>query len=467
MIRIYNTLSKKKEDFIPLKEGWVRMYVCGPTVYGLIHVGNARPAIVFDAFRRYLEYRGYKVVMVQNFTDIDDKIINKANDLGVDPQKLADTFIAEYFKDAYSLGIRPANFHPKTTDYVKEIIDMVQKLIDKGYAYATPSGDVYFSVRKFEKYGELSGKKIEDLIAGARVEPGEEKKDPLDFALWKAAKPSEPWWNSPWGKGRPGWHIECSAMSMTLLGESFDIHAGGEDLIFPHHENEKAQSEACTGKVFAKYWMHNGMIRMVGEKMSKSSGNIFLVRNAVSAFGRDAIRLFILSKHYRSPIDFSEDILLDNKKAAQRGWEAIERFEKGMDVEIPVPKYDSWMKDQIEKFKEALDDDFNTPEAVAQIFNLIKELNKAMDGGDEDKALKAYHLIRREFGPVLGLFDLSKEAKRSEGKESKLIELLVDIRSKMRKEKRFSVADEIRDKLSEIGIVLKDTKEGTEWEEVE
>ncbi|MCD6450418.1 MAG: cysteine--tRNA ligase [Thermotogaceae bacterium] len=465
-MRIYNTLSKKKEDFVPLKEGWVRMYVCGPTVYGLIHVGNARPAIVFDAFRRYLEYRGYKVVMVQNFTDIDDKIINKANDLGVNPQKLADTFIAEYFRDAHSLGIRPANFHPKTTDYVKEIIDTVQKLIDKGYAYKTPYGDVYFSVRKFPKYGELSGKKIEDLIAGARVEPGEEKKDPLDFALWKAAKASEPWWESPWGKGRPGWHIECSAMSTTLLGESFDIHAGGEDLIFPHHENEKAQSEACTGKIFAKYWMHNGMIRMVGEKMSKSLGNIFLVRNAVAAFGRDAIRLFILSKHYRSPIDFSEEILIDNKKAVRRGWEAIERFEKRMNVEIPVPKYDSWMNEQIEKFKESLDDDFNTPEAVAQIFNLIKELNKAMDSGDEDKALKAYHLIKREFGPVLGLFDLSREIKRLEGKESKLIDLLIDIRNKMRKEKRFDIADEIRDKLSEIGIILKDKKEGTEWEEV-
>ena len=461
MIRIYNTLSKRKEDLVPLKEGWVRMYVCGPTVYGLIHVGNARPAIVFDSFRRFLEYMGYKVVMVQNFTDIDDKIINKANEMGVDPQKLADTFIAEYFRDAQALGIRPANFHPKTTDYIKEIIDMVKGLIDKGYAYVTRSGDVYFEVRKFEKYGELSGKKLDELIAGARVEPGEEKKDPLDFALWKAAKPGEPSWDSPWGKGRPGWHIECSAMSTSLLGESFDIHAGGEDLIFPHHENEKAQSEALHDKCFAKYWMHNGMIRMTGEKMSKSLGNIFLVRNALKAFGRDAIRLFILSKHYRSPIDFSEEILMDHKRAASRVWDSIEKFEKRFE-EVPIPKYDSWMNERIEEFKEILSDDFNTPGAVAMIFDLVKELNKAMDESNEEKALKVYQLIRREFGPVLGLFDLSRES-RELGKEKELIETLVEVRNELRKEKRFDLADSIRNRLAGMGIKLKDTKEGTEW----
>ncbi len=461
MIRIYNTLSKKKEDFVPLKEGWVRMYVCGPTVYGLIHVGNARPAIVFDAFRRYLEYRGYRVVMVQNFTDIDDKIINKASEMGVDPQKLADTFIAEYFRDAQALGIRPANFHPKTTDYMKEIIEMVKGLVEKGYAYVAENGDVYFEVRKFEKYGELSGKKIDELLAGARVEPGEQKKDPLDFALWKAAKPGEPSWDSPWGKGRPGWHIECSAMSTTLLGESFDIHAGGEDLIFPHHENEKAQSEALYGRCFAKYWMHNGMIRMTGEKMSKSLGNIFLVRNALKAFGRDAIRLFILSKHYRSPIDFSEEILLDHKRAAERVWESIERFEKRFE-EVPVPRYDAWMEEKIEQFKEILDDDFNTPEAVALIFELVKELNKAMDEGDEKRALRAYQLVRREFGPVLGLFDLQRE-KRGLGREEELIQTLVNVRAKLREEKRFDLADEIRDSLQKLGVKLKDTREGTEW----
>ncbi len=461
MIRLYNTLSRMKEDLIPLKEGWVRMYVCGPTVYGLIHIGNARPAIVFDVFRRYLEYRGYKVVMVQNFTDIDDKIINKANEIGVDPQELADTFITEYFRDAHGLGIRPANFHPKTTEYIGEIIDMVRGLIDKGYAYVTKRGDVYFEVRKFDKYGELSGKKLDDLLAGARVEPGEGKKDPLDFALWKSSKPGEPNWDSPWGKGRPGWHIECSAMSTTLLGESFDIHAGGEDLIFPHHENEKAQSEALYGKCFAKYWMHNGMIRMTGEKMSKSLGNIFLVRNALKAFGRDAIRLFILSKHYRSPMDFSENILLNNKRAADRVWESLERFEEKFE-EVPVPKYDSWMDEKVENFKEILDDDFNTPEAVALIFDLVKELNRSLDEDDEGKALKAYQLIKREFGPVLGLFDLSRE-KKELGKEEEILKILVDVRNRLRLEKRFDLSDEIRNRLKEIGVTLKDTKDGTEW----
>ncbi len=467
MLRITNTISGKKEEFVPLKEGWVRMYVCGPTVYGLIHVGNARPAVVFDAFRRYLEYRGYKVIMVQNFTDIDDKIINRANEIGVDPQYFANAMIAEYFRDAHALGIRPANFHPKTTDYVKEIVEMVGKLVEKGYAYVAENGDVYFSVRKFEKYGELSGKRIEDLVAGARIMPGEQKKDPLDFALWKAAKPGEPSWSSPWGEGRPGWHIECSAMSMSLLGESFDIHAGGEDLIFPHHENEKAQSEACTGKIFAKYWMHNGMIRMTGEKMSKSLGNIFLVRNALKVFGKDAIRLFILSKHYRSPIDFSEEILLDHKKASLRAWDSIKRFEGKFDAGVPVPKQDGWMKERVERFKEALDDDFNTPKAVALIFDLIKELNVAMDEGNEGRAIKAYHLIRREFGPVLGLFDLEREEKKVEVKEEELIKTLVRVRSRLREEKRFDMADMIRDSLKEIGIVLKDTKEGTVWEYLE
>jgi len=460
MIRFTNTMGRKKEEFRPLKDGLVRMYVCGPTVYGLIHVGNARPIVVFDALRRYLEFRGYKVVMVQNFTDIDDKIINKANELGVDPQDLADTFISEYFKDAHALGVRNANFHPKTTDFLKEIIEMVEGLVKKGYAYVAPNGDVYFSVRKFESYGKLSGKRIEDLVAGARVEPGEYKKDPLDFALWKSAKPGEPKWSSPWGEGRPGWHIECSAMSSTLLGESFDIHAGGEDLIFPHHENERAQSEALTGKVFARFWLHNGMIRMVGEKMSKSKGNIFLLRNALRHFGRDAIKLFILSKHYRSPIDFSEEILEDHKKAAERVWDSIERFESRFDEEIPTPKRDGWMEEKIEEFKEYLDDDFNTPPAVAMIFDLVKEMNKAMDESDEDRALKAYHLVRRVFGPVLGVFDLHRD-KRAAEKTEEVLKILLSVRNELRKEKRFDISDRIRDELSKVGISIMDTKDGT------
>ncbi len=462
MIRITNTMGRVKEELRPLEDGTVRMYVCGPTVYGYIHVGNARPAVIFDSFRRYLEYRGYRVVMVQNFTDIDDKIINKAREMGVDPKKLADTFIVEYFKDAHALGVRPANFHPRTTDFMKEIIRMVEGLISKGFAYVTPEGDVYFNVRKFKDYGKLSGKNLDELRAGARVEPGESKRDPLDFALWKSAKPGEPSWESPWGKGRPGWHIECSAMSSTLLGESFDIHAGGEDLIFPHHENERAQSEALTGKIFAKYWMHNGMIRMTGEKMSKSLGNIFLLRNALKAFGRDAIRLFILSKHYKSPIDFSEDILRDHERAANRVWDSIDRFERNFDGEIPIPKYDSWIEDEISKFKESLDDDFNTPEAVAQIFELVRVMNKSMDDGNEERALKAYQLVRREFGPVLGLFDLNREVKKL-GKEKELLDILLKVRSKLREEKRFDLADEIRNSLGNLGIILRDTKDGTEY----
>lgn len=460
MIRIYNTLTGKKEDFIPLEENTVKMYVCGPTVYGLIHVGNARPAIVFDVFRRYLEYRGYKVIMVQNFTDIDDKIIKKANELNVSFRDVSETFINEYWRDSYAMGIKQANFHPKTSDYIKEIINLIQKLIEKKFAYVV-DGDVYFDVRKYKSYGELSKRNLEDMIAGARVEVSDKKRYPLDFALWKSAKPNEPWWDSPWGRGRPGWHIECSAMAMTLLGESFDIHAGGEDLIFPHHENERAQSEAITGKVFAKYWMHNGLVRILGDKMSKSVGNIVNVREAIKRFGRDSIRYFFLSKHYRSPVEFSEKSLKESYISVKRVWESIERFEKRYD-EIPIPKRDSWQEFYVEKFIETMDEDFNTPGAVSIIFELIREMNKAMDEGDEKRALKAYHLVRREFGPILGLFDLERE-KRIEEKTEKILTILLDVRRILRKEKRFDLSDEIREKLENIGIKVKDTPDGFEY----
>ena len=460
MIRIYNTLTGKKEDFIPLEENTVKMYVCGPTVYGLIHVGNARPAIVFDVFRRYLEYRGYKVIMVQNFTDIDDKIIKKANELNVSFRDVSETFINEYWRDSYAMGIKQANFHPKTSDYIKEIINLIQKLIEKKFAYVV-DGDVYFDVRKYKSYGELSKRNLEDMIAGARVEVSDKKRYPLDFALWKSAKPNEPWWDSPWGKGRPGWHIECSAMAMTLLGESFDIHAGGEDLIFPHHENERAQSEAITGKVFAKYWMHNGLVRILGDKMSKSVGNIVNVREAIKRFGRDSIRYFFLSKHYRSPVEFSEKSLKESYISVKRVWESIERFEKRYD-EIPIPKRDSWQEFYVEKFIETMDEDFNTPGAVSIIFELIREMNKAMDEGDEKRALKAYHLVRREFGPILGLFDLERE-KRIEEKTEEILTILLDVRRILRKEKRFDLSDEIREKLENIGIKVKDTPDGFEY----
>ncbi|RKX40328.1 MAG: cysteine--tRNA ligase, partial [Thermotogae bacterium] len=326
MLRIRNTLTGALEEFKPDDPERVRIYVCGPTVYGLIHVGNSRPIIVFDAFRRYLEYRGYKVWMVQNFTDIDDKIINRANEWEVDFKDVAETFISEYYRDIDSLGVRQPNFSPKTSDFVKDIVEAIEVLIEKGYAYVS-QGDVYFSVRKFERYGELSHRNLDEMRSGARIEISDKKKDPMDFALWKSSKGNEPYWESPWGRGRPGWHIECSVMSTKLLGSTLDIHAGGEDLIFPHHENERAQSEALTGKTFVKYWMHNGMIRFSGDKMSKSVGNIFTLREAVKRFGRDALKYFFLSKHYRSPIEFSQEAMAASVSASRKIQQAFKRFE--------------------------------------------------------------------------------------------------------------------------------------------
>jgi cysteinyl-tRNA synthetase len=464
-IYITNTETGKKEELKTIEPGVVKMYVCGPTVYNYIHIGNARPAVVFDAFRRFLEYRGYKVIMVQNFTDIDDKIINEANEWGVDFKDVADTFIAEYWKDAQSLGIRAANFHPRTTDYVNEIVEAVEKLISKGYAYTAENGDVYFSVKKFERYGKLSGKKIEDLISGARVEVNTLKKDPLDFALWKAVKPGEPSWDSPWGCGRPGWHIECSVMSQKLLGDTFDIHAGGEDLIFPHHEDEKSQSEALTGKPFARYWMHNGMIITRGDKMSKSIGNVFLVREAVKRYGKDAVKLFLLSKHYRTPIEFSDEIMMENKKAALKVLKTLNRFEEKYPYP-KVPKRDEYMNDIEQRFVEALEDDFNTPKAIALIFDLSKELNKAMDEGKDDEALKRYHLITRVFGSVLGLFEGGVKISESEN-TNKVIEEILKVRQEFRKAKNFEAADKIRDALLNSNVKILDTPDGTKWEILE
>ncbi|AEH50693.1 cysteine--tRNA ligase [Pseudothermotoga thermarum] len=457
---IRNTLSGQLEKFQPNEPGVVKMYVCGPTVYGLIHVGNARPVVVFDAFRRFLEYRGYRVILVQNFTDIDDKIINRAKEWGVDFSDVANTFIAEYWRDITALGVRAPNFAPKTSDFIPDMIEAIKKLIEKGYAYVS-DGDVYFDVQKFPRYGELSHRSIEEMLVGARVDPSEKKRNPVDFALWKAAKPGEPSWDSPWGKGRPGWHIECSVMSTKLLGSTLDIHAGGEDLIFPHHENEKAQSEALTGERFVKYWMHNGMIRMTGDKMSKSVGNVFLLRNAIKKFGADALKLFFLSKHYRSPIDFLEETLEANVKAARRVREAFEKFESKF-PEVRIPKNDQWMNDTRAAFVEALENDFNTPAALALIFDLVNELNKAMDEGNEEKALKVYHLLRREFCPTLGLFELPSQP-RSDDVTEALIKTVIDIRSELRANKMYQLADLIRQKLSEIKIELRDTPSGTTY----
>ncbi|MDI3472160.1 MAG: cysteinyl-tRNA synthetase [Thermotogaceae bacterium] len=461
MIQIYNTLTGKKEEFKPVEDGIVRIYTCGPTVYNYIHLGNARPAVVFDVFRRYLEYRGYQVVYVQNFTDIDDKIINRAKELGVDFRKLSEKFIKEYRVDAAKLGIREANFHPKTTDFVNEIIDFIKELIEKGYAYEV-DGDVYFSVRKFEKYGELSHRNIDELIAGARIEPGEKKKDPLDFALWKSAKPDEPHWESPWSSGRPGWHIECSVMSTKILGKTFDIHAGGNDLIFPHHENEKAQTEALTGKPFVKYWMHNGMINFKGMKMSKSTGNFVILRESLKAFGKDAIRYFLLSKHYRSPIDASVELLEEAKKATQRVNEALDRIYRTLNKELIIPKNESlWVKEKRSQIIEALDDDFNTPKALGVIFDTIRELNST---DDRDVLEEGYYLIREEFGPIFGLFEAQQEQENvSTQKLDEVLRIIINIRNEFRKNKDFATADRIRDELSNIGINLKDTPNGTEW----
>lgn len=459
MIYIYNTLTGKKEKFEPLEKDVVRMYTCGPTVYNYVHLGNARPAVVFDTFRRYLEYRGYRVVYVQNFTDIDDKIINRAHELGIESKKLSEKFIKEYRIDATKLGVREANFHPKTTDFIKEIIEFIEELIKKGYAYIV-DGDVYFSVRKFKKYGELSHRDINELMVGARIEPGEKKKDPLDFALWKSAKTNEPFWKSPWGNGRPGWHIECSVMSTRILGKTFDIHAGGNDLIFPHHENEKAQTEALTGELFAKYWMHNGMINFKGMKMSKSTGNFVVLRESLRTFGKDAIRYFLLSKHYRSPIDASVELLHDAKRATQRVNETLDRIAKLLDKDLIIPSSESeWIKEKRSQIVEALDDDFNTPKALGVIFDVIREMNST-----DDKTIleEGYYLIREEFGPVFGLFDVPQENVSTQ-KLDDVLKVVINVRNEFRRNKNFEMADKIRNELNNIGVRLKDTPNGTEW----
>ncbi len=464
-VYITDTLSKNKVPLETLEPGVIKMYVCGPTVYNYIHIGNARPMVVFDAFRRFLEFVGYRVIMVQNFTDIDDKIIYEAKEWNVDWKTVADTFITEYFHDAQLLGVRAANYHPRTTDFVKDIVEAIEIMIKKDFAYPAENGDVYFSVRKLRDYGKLSGKNLDDLKAGARVDVNELKKDPLDFVLWKSAKPGEPTWNSPWCNGRPGWHIECSVMSQKLLGDMFDIHGGGEDLIFPHHEDEIAQSEALTGKPPAKYWMHNGMIIVRGDKMSKSLGNTFMVREAVRRYTKDGVKLFLLSKHYRSPMEFSDEILQDNMKAAQRVHNALNRFTEKYPYPL-VPKIDEEMKNFIDRFVEALSDDFNTPVALSILFDTVKELNKSMDESNDKRALKMYHLVKRIYGPVLGVFDseIQKQQQVNSEQLDQLIKGIINLRNEYRKNKQFEMADKLRDTLLNAKIKLIDTPEGTKYE---
>lgn len=451
-MKIYNTLSGQKEEFLPITPNVVKMYVCGPTVYNLIHVGNARPAVIFDSFRRYLEYRGYSVIYVQNFTDVDDKIIKVANTEGVDPKVIGDRYVAEYFKDACELGIQPATYHPRTTNFIEQIKEFVMELEKKHFAYQRGS-DVYFDVSAFPSYGALSHRNPSDMRSGARVEINENKDDPLDFVLWKGSKAGEPKWESPWGDGRPGWHIECSSMSKTLLGNAFDIHAGGNDLIFPHHEDERAQTEALTGKKWVNYWMHNGMISVKEEKMSKSIGNIFTVREALKTYGKNAIRMYLLSKHYRSPIEFSSERMEEAKTAYSRIARVMEEIEKKVGKDFRVIE-DEFVKDQKAKMIEVLDDDFNTPQALSIIFDLVKDV---ISTGDVER-MKSVKVLVDEWNYFLG-FDFEPDRKNVDD----FIELELKLRNDARLRKDYSQSDEIRKKLEELGVEVMDLPDGTRW----
>ena len=466
MIRIYNTLSKKKEEFIPLEEGKVRMYVCGPTVYNFIHIGNARPMIVFDTVRRYLEHKGYEVNFVSNFTDVDDKIIKKANEEGVSAEEISQRYIAECKKDMEGMNIMPATTHPLATQEIGGMIDMISELIDKGDAYAV-NGTVYFRTRQFKDYGKLSHKNLDDLQAGNRsllVSGEDEKEDPLDFVLWKPKKEGEPYWKSPWGDGRPGWHIECSVMSKKYLGEQIDIHGGGEDLIFPHHENEIAQSESCSGKEFARYWMHNAFLNIDNRKMSKSLGNFFTVREISEKYDLQVLRFFMLNAHYRSPLNFSAELMESSKNALERIQTAVDNLKflaEHASMQEMTPE-EAAMAEETAKYEKAFDDstydDFNTADAIAAIFDLVKFANTTAD----EKSSKAYAEALREkiqeLCDIMGLITEKKEELLDED-----IEKLIEERQAARKAKNFARADEIRAELLEKGIVLEDTREGVKW----
>ena len=463
-MKIFNTLSRSKEELIPIKEGEYKIYACGPTVYNFIHIGNARPLCVFDVMRRYLEYRGNKVNFVQNFTDIDDKIIRRANEEGVSFKDISEKYIEEFWTDAKGMNIREATTHPKATENIGEIIDIVSSLIEKGYAYEA-NGDVYFSTKKFNEYGKLSHQPLEDLEAGARINIGEVKKEPMDFALWKSAKPGEPYWESPWGHGRPGWHIECSAMVRRYLGETIDIHCGGQDLIFPHHENEIAQSECCNGTPFAKYWMHNGFITVDKVKMSKSLGNFFTVRDVAQQYGYEPIRYLMISCQYRSPINYSFDAIAQCKASLERLYTCRDNMDFALknavdaagekDAEI-IALIDS----KKDKFIEAMEDDLNTGEALGAIFELVRDINTNVNDGVQSKALVEYAIkVFDELMDVLGLLYNRKAASSLDDE----IEALIAARNDARKNKNWAEADRIRDELKAQGIVLEDTPQGVKW----
>lgn len=462
-MKVYNTLTRKKEELVPITPGEIKMYACGPTVYNYIHIGNARPLCIFDILRRYLEYRGYKVTFVQNFTDIDDKIIRRANEEHVDFSEISERYIKEFWTDADGLNVRHATVNPKATENIDAIIHIISTLIEKGYAYEA-QGDVYFSTEKFKDYGKLSHQPLEDLEAGARIMVGEVKREPMDFAVWKAAKPGEPAWDSPWGKGRPGWHIECSAMNWRYLGDTIDIHCGGQDLIFPHHENEIAQSECFTGKPFAHYWMHNGYINVDNVKMSKSLGNFFTVRDVAEKYGYEPIRYLLISAQYRSPINYSTDIIEQCISALNRLYTCRDSLDfelkNASDAEHDGDRaiIDGFGKYR-EQFIDAMDDDLNTADAIASIFELVRDINTNVVGKTPSKALVEGAIsVFDELTGVLGLvYNRKTETLNSD------IEALIEARTNARKEKNWAEADRIRDQLKEMGIVLEDTAQGVKW----
>ncbi|MBE6031594.1 MAG: cysteine--tRNA ligase [Firmicutes bacterium] len=460
-MKIYNTLTRKKEEFVPIDENEIKIYVCGPTVYNFFHIGNARPFVVFDTLRKYLEYRGKNVKFVQNFTDVDDKILNKAREEGISAGEVSEKYIEEYYKDAAALNVKKASVHPKVTENIQEIIDFVQALIDKGFAYES-EGDVYYDTRKFKDYGKLSRQNIDDLELGARIEIGEKKKDPLDFALWKAQKTEDELaWDCPWGKGRPGWHIECSVMSTKYLAETIDIHAGGQDLTFPHHENEIAQTEARTGKPFANYWMHNGYITIDNEKMSKSKGNFFTVRDILKQYDGEVIRFFLLSGHYRNPINFSQELMEQAKNSLGRMRNAKSNLKHLIENgagEMTAAEADALaaMDKYRQEFIAAMDDDLNTADAISAVFELIKDINTAVkDGASKEFAEKCLAALD-ELTAVLGLL---RDSEEEDGVDAEIL-ALVEERQAARKAKNWARADEIRDILKAQGITLEDTPQG-------
>ncbi|QLY79560.1 cysteine--tRNA ligase [Clostridium intestinale] len=465
-MKVYNTLTRKKEEFIPITQGEVKMYVCGPTVYNFFHIGNGRTFIVFDTIRRYFEYRGYKVKFVQNFTDVDDKLIKKANEENITLRQIGDKYISEYYKDADGLNIKRATVNPRATEYIDEIIKFVEELIQKGFAYEV-DGDVYFSTKNFTAYGKLSGQNLDDLQAGARISVDERKKDSMDFAIWKAKKEGEPGWKCPWGEGRPGWHIECSCMAKNILGDTIDIHAGGSDLVFPHHENEIAQSEALTGKTFANYWMHSAFVNINNEKMSKSLNNFFTAREILERYDADVIRFLMLSGHYRVQLNFSEDLLDSAKASVERLYNAVSNLENLLEessveeINDQEEKYIASLDVYRKRYIDKMDDDFNTADAISVLFDLVKDINTNISVDSSKKAIQGALDIIRELGDPLGI--LQKSTKGSIEEE---IEKLIEDRQQARKNRDFALADKIRDDLKDRGIVLEDTPQGVRWKKI-